>query len=172
MGRYQVTCGREMPSPYLVKQWDKTLKQRLANGARAVDLGCGNGRNSKFLRSKGLRVEGFDACLEEQNKRVVLGKDVVPVKANSVDLILLNYVLMFLSEAEMVQLAGEVGRIAKRGCVVVIEMYPAKDSHDTTNEMCEVAMTMFKRFLLRSQSWEPIHETKMRQILERTEEDA
>lgn len=170
MGRCQVTCGRDTPSPYLVKQWDNLLDRRLMEGMRALDLGCGGGRNTRFLKSKGLEVEDIDVCHPDSKHRYNLGTDIIPVKAGSVDLILLNYVLMFLTEGEMAHLAEEVRRVAKMGCIIVIEMYPAKDSHFRTEDLCEKGILMFKRFLLPYQNWKTIHRVKLRQVWERISE--
>jgi len=137
---------------------------------KALDLGCGSGRNTKFLRSKGLVVEDIDVCHKDVKQRYDLGENVIPVPASSVNLILLNYVLMFLSEAELSHLAEEIRRVAKYNCLIVIEMYPAKDSHCKTNDDCDIWRTMFKQYLLPYQDWRTIHKVKNRQIWQRMTE--
>ena len=46
------------PSPFLASQL-KTI-QRLATGKRALDVACGEGRNSVFLAKHGFKVTGLD----------------------------------------------------------------------------------------------------------------
>jgi len=46
------------PSPFLSKEIDRI--QRLVPGHSALDIACGEGRNSVFLAKKGFRVTGFD----------------------------------------------------------------------------------------------------------------
>ena len=47
----------------------------------------------------------------------------------SIDVILLNYVLMFMEPREIRRLVGEIKRVARGGCRIMVEMYPAKKSH-------------------------------------------
>lgn len=49
--------GRQ-PSPFLVREID-TIK-RLLSGRQALDIACGEGRNSVFLASHGFAVTGID----------------------------------------------------------------------------------------------------------------
>ncbi|KAB0665806.1 methyltransferase domain-containing protein [Oryzomonas japonica] len=46
------------PSPFLEREIERIL--RLAPGRRALDLACGEGRNSIFLARHGFRVTGLD----------------------------------------------------------------------------------------------------------------
>jgi len=49
--------ARRYPSPFL-SDWLERLS--FSNGARALDLGCGAGRNSLFLAQQGFDVHGYD----------------------------------------------------------------------------------------------------------------
>ncbi len=48
----------ERPSPFLASEMERLL--RLAPGRRALDIACGEGRNSIFLARHGFRVTGID----------------------------------------------------------------------------------------------------------------
>jgi SAM-dependent methyltransferase len=48
----------ERPSPFLASELERLL--RLAPGRRAVDIACGEGRNSIYLARHGFRVTGID----------------------------------------------------------------------------------------------------------------
>ena len=48
----------EGPSPFLAAEIERIL--RLAPGRRALDIACGEGRNSIFLAKSGFRVTGID----------------------------------------------------------------------------------------------------------------
>lgn len=55
---------RSKPCPFFVPHPDESLAECLGQGliqpGRAVDLGCGNGRNSIFLARRGFTVEAVD----------------------------------------------------------------------------------------------------------------
>jgi tellurite methyltransferase len=48
----------ERPSPFLSREIEQIL--RLAPGKRALDIACGEGRNSVFLARQGFQVTGLD----------------------------------------------------------------------------------------------------------------
>ncbi|GFE61643.1 bifunctional 2-polyprenyl-6-hydroxyphenol methylase/3-demethylubiquinol 3-O-methyltransferase UbiG [Geobacter sp. AOG2] len=48
----------ERPSPFLAREIERIL--RLAPGRRALDVACGEGRNSIFLARHGFRTSGLD----------------------------------------------------------------------------------------------------------------
>ena len=48
----------EMPSPFLFREIERI--RRLAPGKRALDIACGEGRNSIFLAQQGFLVTGLD----------------------------------------------------------------------------------------------------------------
>ena len=52
--RYLKRLGGTDPSPILKKHWG------LASGGNALDIACGNGRNSMFLAAKGFEVDAVD----------------------------------------------------------------------------------------------------------------
>jgi tellurite methyltransferase len=52
--RYRENPGGSEPSPIMAKYWN------LASIGNALDIACGNGRNSLFLASKGFAVDAVD----------------------------------------------------------------------------------------------------------------
>src|SRR5882672_2906684 len=55
---------RTKPCPFFVESPDESLAhwvdEKLVRQGKAVDLGCGNGRNAIFLARRGFVVEGVD----------------------------------------------------------------------------------------------------------------
>ena len=122
-GRWCVRCGKNDPTPYL----KKNIKLFPENG-RVLDIGCGNGRNSKYMKSLGYEVDSLDMA-GDFGIETILGKDPFPVDGEY-DVILANYVLMFLDEDERWVVQREILKHSKPGTILMIEMYPAKDAHD------------------------------------------
>jgi SAM-dependent methyltransferase len=134
--KWCVRCGKTTPTPYLQKNigllGDKNSEKLV------VDVGCGNGRNTIFMQDQGFRVVPLDMC-NDLGENIILGKDPFPLADDSVDIILSNYVMMFLSAEERDQVIKEMKRVAKTGCKIILELYPAKDSF-IVNEEEMVAM--------------------------------
>ena len=85
------------------------------------------------MRDQGFNVIPLDMC-NDFGENIILGRDPFPVADNSVDIILSNYVMMFLSTEERDQVIGEMQRVSKSGCMIVLELYPAKDSYIVNDE--------------------------------------
>ena len=128
--RWCVRCNRTDPSPYLAKNIDLFLP---ATGKLVLDLGCGNGRNTNFMKSKGFEVISVDMA-GDFGWKAVLGVDPLPVVW--VDIILVNYLMMFLNAEERNYLIEEIKRVASDRCIVMVELYAAKDSEATTKSEC------------------------------------
>ncbi|KYC52793.1 MAG: tellurite resistance protein TehB [Candidatus Methanofastidiosum methylothiophilum] len=132
--RWCVRCGRNTPNPYILK--NEKILESVCNFKNHViaDIGCGNGRNTKYLIEKGFNVYPVD-MVDDYGLRCHIGKDNLPFENNSVNAFLLNYVLMFLSESERKQLYGEIDRCSNNSaCISIVELYPAKDSYTPNKE--------------------------------------
>lgn len=120
--RWCVRCSRDTATPYL-RQYAKLFP----NKGRVLDIGCGNGRNTKFMEELGYKVDPVDMAGDFGMKRV-LGQE--PLPKRRYDILLANYVLMFLNERERARVMGEINDRAKKNAILMIEMYPALDAHE------------------------------------------
>jgi len=98
----------------------------LPKSGKVLDIGCGNGRNSAFMKKKGYQVTAVDMAVDF-GSHIMLGRD--PFPKGKYDIILANYVLMFLDEEERKQVIGEIQDKSKEGTVLVVELYEAKDAY-------------------------------------------
>ena len=120
--RWCVRCGKQSPTPYLNKyEWLIRRKER------ALDIGCGNGRNTRFLQELGITVDSIDMAGDFGMKRI-LGKDPLPKRKYGT--ILANYILMFLNRKERYNVMRDINDRAKPGAIFICEMYPAKDAYE------------------------------------------
>jgi len=155
--KYCVRCGRTEACPYLRK--NVHLLDNENKNLQVVDIGCGNGRNSKFIKKRGHNVISLD-MVDDYGYKIILGKDKLPAKNNSIDIILCNYLMMFLNKKERSQLIREMKRIAKNNCMLMLELYPAKDCYaKTENEMLAMQYEIFKKM-----NWEKIRYSRGRFI--------
>jgi SAM-dependent methyltransferase len=137
-GVKSVRCaGATKPTPFLSKNIAALIGGR-DHLLEAVDLGCGNGRNSDFLKSHGMMVYSFDTK-PDYGLAVHLGHEDIPVHAKSMDVVLANYIFMFLTKPQINHLLNEINRVAKDGCRVLVEMEDVKQGEwageDATAEL-------------------------------------
>lgn len=165
--KWCVRCGRKVATPYLRKN-EKLLKPTVP-AALCVDVGCGNGRNSAWAKNLGYEVVGLDMAggnLGETTVITALGAGQFPVDDESVDLVLANFVFMFLSPKERTQVCREIMRVARSGCKFVVELYAAKDSYaKTVEESLRLQKHLRHRFVIAG--WDEIRYSKERFILQR-----
>ena len=162
-GKLSVRCDVKAPSPYLRRNASLLERDLDKDSALVVDLGCGNGRNSGFMRRLGFRkVLSFDRRADHCMK-VELGRERLPVAPSSVDVILANYVMMFLDRDEVSYAIGEIKRIANLGCRLVVELHPAKSSHVRTKR----AVSMLQKRIVDKLGWSVTRESAGRFIAER-----
>ena len=147
--RWCVRCGRKTPTPYLKKN-----TKLLPGQGRVLDIGCGNGRNSVYLKNLGYVVDSVDMA-GDFGIQTVLGHD--PLPKGPYDIILANYVLMFLNTQERFKVMKDVNGGANSGALLFIEMYPAKDGYKYNLER------IVRYFTLRG--WDPVRKSKERCIL-------
>ena len=165
------------PTPYLRKKWQWLLRSeaikkvghhymlKASNQRKVVrqhivaDLGCGNGRNSSFMWAKGFQhVYPIDMC-GDHALQLKLGADTLPFRDGVVDIVLCNYMLMFLSRTERYQLIQEIGRVLKPGGTVMVELYPAKDAYKYSQDY----LLNYKPYGWTD--WDKVHNVKDRFIL-------
>ena len=161
--RWCVRCSKKEPTPYL-RDKAKLLQPRV-KGDICVDIGCGNGRNSRWATKQGYAVRPFDMaakCMVVANQ-CILGHEQLTVPSSCVQLVLMNYVAMFLNKAERRHVVSEIERIAAPLCQLVVELYPAKDSEAPDEPACErLRNELIKSFTDRD--WVIQHKVKNRFI--------
>jgi SAM-dependent methyltransferase len=163
--RWCVRCGKKTCCPYLRDNYEKLFDGKSPSECRVVDIGCGNGRNSEFMKSKGCHVVSVDMA-DDYGEKMILGEDPLPVKDHSIDIILANYVLMFLNAKERNQVIREIKRVASENCMIILELYPAKDSFAKNDEeMAKMQEQIFKKI-----GWEKIRYRKGKFIAKKTGE--
>jgi hypothetical protein len=148
-----IRCGDgKKATPYLRKHLSAL---DISRDVLAVDLGCGNLRNTNYLKELGFkRISPFDKA-GDFGFQIDLGKEKVPVFDKSVGLILCNYLLCFLNKSEKAHLVNEINRMASFGCYLFVELYPAKKAYKyNTNSV----RNLFD-------GWETIHKIKNKFIL-------
>ena len=157
--RWCVRCGKDEATPYLRKNWELLADDSGSFGS-VIDVGCGNGRNSAFMTKKLGAVCTMVDMAGDVGSAVTLGVDKLPVEDKSVDIVLANYIFMFLSATERRQVVKEIKRIAKDNCKIMVELYPAKDSHAPTDKDVEA----MRDGLFKQLGWNKVRLSKARFI--------
>jgi ubiquinone/menaquinone biosynthesis C-methylase UbiE len=163
-GKKVVRRGGDSPSPYLRKKTPLLTTGIDWDSKKVLDLGCGAGRNSKFLKSMGFRdVTSLD-YLDDYGQKWNASDD-IPVADNSMDIIICNYIFMFLDDGELEKVFKEISRVAACGCVLIVEVMPIKTSLTPDDvKVAELKEKVLKSF----ESWRIGHITKYRFLVEKS----
>ena len=136
--KWCVRCGRTTMTPFLRTSMPKIVKAiGRTSDVTVIDIGCGNCRNINNMNEfvKG-RFVGYDMVADAQTHvelvKIKLGVDFIQEPWGSVDIVLADFIFMFLSEAELNNVIDSIKYIIKDSGVIVIELYPAKDSRVKT----------------------------------------
>ena len=145
-----VRSGNTLPSPFLrsvlpfLKQL--SLVHPRTGGSTAVDIGCGAGRNSRLLLKEGFDVVSFD-LRPDFGQPLDLSKSNIPLFSNSVDVVLLQYVMMFLDAKTRKRVVSEICRLASTTCIAVVEIAAVKScltpSKKEATDLCDCLAHMF-----------------------------
>ena len=92
---------------------------------RACDLGCGNGRNSRYLLSLGFDVMPFD-LKPDYGMVLDLERRQLPLFNDSVNIVLLQYIMMFLTPDTREWLVQRVLGSLVFPSMLVVEVMPVK----------------------------------------------
>jgi chemotaxis methyl-accepting protein methylase len=106
------------------------------------------------MKESGFQVTSVD-MVEDFGEKVVLGVD--PLPEEKYDIILANYILMFLNKKERKKVLRGINANSKPGTLLMVELYPAKDGFP-----CEIdeIVIFFKK-------WKKVRKSKDRCILEK-----
>lgn len=175
-GRWCVRCHRQGMTPFLRTSVSAirhavTAGERKLSSVTVIDIGCGNGRNMEGLRELGFgKVSGYDMCADAPGSvPVVLGHTPFPCSDGKADVILANYVFMFLDEAETTQVLREINRSSHAGSMLVLELYPAKDSRIRDDkQMLNMQHDLYEELMRDAASWASLRWCKGKFLLRRT----
>jgi len=120
-----------------------------------VDLGCGNGRNTEYLKSAGYRNVYACDLHTDYGHQLDISRDTIPVDDGTAHVILLNYVMMFVSQNHRPYVISEIDRIAAMNCSIVVELYAAKTSFTPTSELTHVLGTWIQ-VVLAARGWKKV----------------
>lgn len=108
---------------------------------KALDLGCGNGRNSLFLAKKGFSVCTIDIDpkiiknFRQESKRLNLKINIIkadirkfPIRKNEYDLILAVNSLIFMKKSEAQKTIIKIKKGLKNSGIAIISGFTTKDS--------------------------------------------
>ena len=124
-----IRCGSRNATPYLRKNFLKFCGHMAPYYCHIADIGCGNMRNSDYLREFGYyNIHAFDK-VTDRGTEIDLRTESIPLRNESVSVILCNYVLCFLTQAERQKVILEMDRIACDGCIAFVELHPAKSAY-------------------------------------------
>ena len=158
-----VRCGSSIPTPYLRKHID-VFTECVEEGARVVDIGCGEGRNSRFLKEKGMHVMSLDGKGDYGVKW--MADQMIPICAGTADLILCNYFLMFLPVHTRNDVYDEMDRIAHKGTRLLIELDMIKQSL-TPDAASLKELNGELQLILCALGWKVVQQHKNRYIFEK-----
>lgn len=116
--------GHLEPTPYLREWLPKLPPPRSRCRSLAVDLGCGSGRNSRYLIETGYLVRSFDLDADYPPAEPWKAGQGLPISNETVSLVLCQYVLMFLTDVEIACTLDSVNRITEPGGHVIVELQP------------------------------------------------
>lgn len=144
--------GITTPTPYIKKHLPLL---DVPKAGLVIDLGCGNLRNSLYVKSLGFqKLMPMDKA-GDFGLKIDLGTEKLPLEDNLVNLVLCNYLLCFMSPNERKHICQEINRVAAPGCHIIVELYPAKNGYKYDTKMIR------KYFV----GWKTIHFIKDRFIL-------
>jgi hypothetical protein len=167
MTRKVIRCNNARPTPYLRKQFAAMLQAGYDPRNRtAIDIACGNGRNSRFLLEQGIAdVLSLDMRADYDEAVEWLANKMIPAATCSASLVLCQYVMMFLTHDEELHLCAEINRVAGVGAVCIIELQEVKSAL-----RCYVQIeSVVRRLQLTTRgelTWRLIHQEKNRATLQ------
>ena len=139
------------PTPWLRKVFKQMMDAGFDPHRKwCLDLGAGNGRNSDWLRKQGMQRQAYDPSPPNGYVYYWNGLGWPPYASMYMyDVILLQYVLMFVPENARRKIAGVINAAARIGCVLVLEAYEAKNQHYKKGILLDFASQLNNELLVR-----------------------
>jgi len=166
--KWCVRCGKEDPTPYLSKKLDVISPdvERRENMV-VIDIGCGNGRNTNYMKEQGFgHIYSYDMA-GDFGEEMTIGRDSFPLGMSAVDIVLANYIMMFLDTWESSHTMNEIDRVTKPGGYVMFELYAAKDSYYPTKEKLLDLQQQLREYL-EGKGWEVVHYVQEKFIMRKS----
>jgi SAM-dependent methyltransferase len=121
--------GGRNATPYL-QGVERLINEEQPSGKRVLDVACGNGRNSRWLGRRGYQVTAVDRAPQYRPATIWEAGQQLPGHSSSYDLVLLQYVAMFLSPRELKHLGAEICRVLEPGGLLVVELLEVRTGRD------------------------------------------
>jgi ubiquinone/menaquinone biosynthesis C-methylase UbiE len=130
-----------------------------------IDIGCGNGRNSKYLKQLGMHVMSLDGK-GDYGIQWIAGSQ-IPTESNSAAAILCNYFLMFIEQRTRNDIYTEIDRVSRKGTRLMVELEKVKQSL-TPTECTLNALNEEVQDSMQQLGWKILKQHKNRYIFEKT----
>lgn len=123
-------------------------------GIQIVDCGCGSGQLCSLLTKVGYEVTGFDISKEKVEYCRSQGLQVyesnirdLPVEREKIDVVVCSEVLEHLDRNQGVKVLGELSRIVKKGCFILVTVPAEKDAFQDKRHKRYVSSEELIKFL-------------------------
>lgn len=147
-GKQIVRHSSQNPTPYL-KKADTFLIDMVgkcvSHGVtpNAVDIGCGTGRNSNYLKELSFTVYSFDRK-PDYGTQLELGNR-LPITSGTIHVVLLQFVLMFLKRDIIKRVVKQAFEICADRAMIVIELATVKSSLYNETQLVGILEDIEKR---------------------------
>lgn len=168
-GHKVIRAGCKKPSPFLKSQ-QQLLAEMVVNLTKAgripkaVDIGCGNGRNSDYVKGLGFETLSFDRR-PDYGYPIDLETQDLPVFTSTVNLVLVQYVLMFIHPEKLPRVLDKIFSICDTPAYILVEVFNAKDSHFSSLKVLEFLMNHLADMVVKDSGFKVYKRAKYRMLI-------